>query len=366
MPESDPRQELADAFGRELDPLAQFEETFIETEIDPFELYEENRLASKDLSDSTVEEYRRSFRQWREFMDQQGRHPACPNESHITGFIKYHRDERGNSVGTIKNRLMYLNQAYQYWQDDAAFPHPQDYNPIDLAKATADLTHEGPKEPPRLSVDELRGKVEEITHIRDRAIVLMQLKLGLRATEVCNIKLSEIHLSNRDVQDHYDSMGEAKALKERNRKHAVYIPHERDGNKSRKPRMLPLDDELRRALLRYLLIRPDNGEPWLFLSQTTREQMTKQGVNEIWKSAFQPEYAETEDYRGITSHFGRHRFTTYWRVEQDLNRELIKYMRGDTAGSANLKDRGAIDEYIHTYYEDIEPIYREQIYKLSV
>ncbi|MFN1126561.1 tyrosine-type recombinase/integrase, partial [Halobacterium salinarum] len=193
MPESDPRQELADAFGRELDPLAQFEETFIETEIDPFELYEENRLASKDLSDSTVEEYRRSFRQWREFMDQQGRHPACPNESHITGFIKYHRDERGNSVGTIKNRLMYLNQAYQYWQDDAAFPHPQDYNPIDLAKATADLTHEGPKEPPRLSVDELRGKVEEITHIRDRAIVLMQLKLGLRATEVCNIKLSEIH-----------------------------------------------------------------------------------------------------------------------------------------------------------------------------
>lgn len=70
--------------------------------------------------------------------------------------------------------------------------------------------------------------------------------------------------------------------------------------------------------------------------------MTKQGVNEIWKSAFQPEYAETEDYRGITSHFGRHRFTTYWRVEQDLNRELIKYMRGDTAGSANLKDRGAI------------------------
>jgi integrase/recombinase XerD len=41
-------------------------------------------------------------------------------------------------------------------------------------------------------------------------------------------------------------------------------------------------------------------------------------------------------------------------------------MRGDTAGSANLKDRGAIDEYIHTYYEDIEPIYREQIYKFGV
>jgi integrase/recombinase XerD len=41
-------------------------------------------------------------------------------------------------------------------------------------------------------------------------------------------------------------------------------------------------------------------------------------------------------------------------------------MRGDTAGSAQLDDMGAIDEYIHTYYEDIEDIYRENIYKLNV
>jgi len=41
-------------------------------------------------------------------------------------------------------------------------------------------------------------------------------------------------------------------------------------------------------------------------------------------------------------------------------------MRGDTAGAGNIDERGAIDEYIHTYYEDIEPIYRENIYKLSI
>lgn len=93
--------------------------------------------------------------------------------------------------------------------------------------------------------------------------------------------------------------------------------------------------------------------------------MTTQGVNGVRKSAFQPEYAETEDHRAITNRFERHRFTTYRRVEQNLSRELITYMRGDTAGSAALEDRGAIDEYIHMCYEDIEPIYREQIYKIG-
>jgi integrase/recombinase XerD len=27
---------------------------------------------------------------------------------------------------------------------------------------------------------------------------------------------------------------------------------------------------------------------------------------------------------------------------------------------------GGIDHYIHSYYEDIEPIYREQIYKFGI
>lgn len=364
MTENDARQELAQAFNRELDPLAQYAEQFEQTGIDVFDVFQQERLSTRDISDSAVGEYQRTFRQWRAFMERYDRHPACPNEEHVKAFIEYMRDERGNAMGTIQNRLMYLNKAYQYWQEDAAFPHPQDYNPIDLAKATVDLTDDGPKEPPRLTVEELRAVVEDITHIRDRLIVLMQLKLGLRASEVCNIKLSEIHLSNRDVQEHYEELGAARQLK--GRENAVYIPHDRERNKSRRPRLLPLDDELRHALLQYLLIRPDNGEPWLVLSKTQQIQMQRENINRVWKDAFHPEYAETEEYRAVTSHYGRHFFTTYWRVHEDLNRELVKYMRGDTAGSATMDDMGAIDKYIHTYYEDIEPLYRDRIFKLNV
>lgn len=365
MTESNSREELAEAFDRDLDPLAKFADTFEKERIDAFAIYKEERLSPKDIADRTVTEYNRTFRQWKEFMERQGRHPACPNDTHVKQFIQYRREEHGNESGTIKNKLMYLNQAYQYWQEDAAFPHPQDYNPIDVAKGAVNLEENPPKEPPRLTIEDLRGEVDDINHIRDRAIVVMQLKLGLRASEVCNIKLSEVDIANHDVRNHYSQMGESSGLQ--GRENAVYIPHDRELNKSQRPRVLPLDDELRRVLVRYLLIRPDNGEPWLFLTKTQRGKMQRQDLTKLWKGYFQPKYEETDEHRGITSHYGRHRFTTYWRVEEDLNRELIKYMRGDTAGSASIEDMGAIDEYIHTYYEDIEPLYREgRIFKLNV
>ena len=41
-------------------------------------------------------------------------------------------------------------------------------------------------------------------------------------------------------------------------------------------------------------------------------------------------------------------------------------MRGDTSAGGPTDRAGGIDNYIHNYYEDIEPLYRERIYKLGV
>jgi len=358
------RAELAAAFGRDLDPLKEFDSTFHQQDIDPFALFEADVLETKDLGRRTLEGYHVTFRDWRAFMKDQRRHPACPNEEHVKTFARFEMEKKGNAASTVTNKFQQLNTAYKYWQDDPAFPHPQDYNPFQLARSKLDLSDDGKKEPPRLTIDELRGILADVTHVRDRAVIACQLKLGLRATELCNIKLSEVTIENAELQRHYPEMGTNSALD--GIENAVYIPHEREGNKSRRPRVLPPDDELRRVLFRYLLTRPDTGSEWLFLSHTTYAQIHREYVADIWEDAFQPEYEESEDRAAITSHFGRHRFTTYWRVEQDLNRELIKYMRRDTPGSGNIDERGAIDEYIHTYYEDIESLYRENIYKLHI
>jgi len=359
------RRELADTLGRSLDPLAEFEAdietTFATRDIDPLDIAQANVVQSRDLTDRTRNGYDRTFRQWRDHMQQQGRHPACPNAEHVQAFIDQER-QKGNTDKTIISKLQQLNVAYEYWQDDPAFPHPQSYNPFRLARQYTDFSREPPKEPPRIPITELQNIVEDVTDIRNRAILTLQLKLGLRASELCNLRISDLTLANDELSRHYERLGECSALE--GTQNAVYIPHDRDGNKSPCPRILPLDSEVCRLLSQYLLIRPTTDVPEVFLSKTRNLPLNKQAVNEVWKETFHPAYGETDEYRAVTSHFGRHRFTTYWRVEQDLNRELIKYMRGDRVVSIDSADRASINKYIHTYYADIEPIYREQIFTL--
>lgn len=340
-------------------------------DLDPFAPFDEDILQSQDLHDDTLRLYRSVFDEWGAFMNDLGRHPTCPKDTHVVRFIEWQRDPeteggKDNHPRTVKGKLRKLNRAYEYWQDSAAFPHPQDYNPFQLAREKVDLSNPDSKEHRRVPVDELRDMMDSVTNIRNRAIIGLQFKLGLRASEVSNIKISDLSLPNSEIQGHYSDMGTARRIADR--ENVIYVPSgdEREGNKSRRPRVLPLDDELRRVLTRYLLIRPDSGEPWLFLSEKTHSELNKSFVNKVWKDEFHPEYAETDEYRPVTSHFGRHRFSTWWRVEQDVNRELVKYMRGDKPGSASAKTREAIDAYLHTYYEDIRDPYLENNYKIGL
>jgi integrase/recombinase XerD len=100
--------------------------------------------------------------------------------------------------------------------------------------------------------------------------------------------------------------------------------------------------------------------------KSTHNPIDGEDVSRIWRAAFRPEYAETETHRAVTSHFGRHRFTTHWRVTEDLPRPLVKYMRGDTPADDPFIATDAIDVYVHTYYDDIAAAYRERIYQLDL
>ena len=355
------REAVAEAFDRNLDPLAEYAAPLAETGVDPFALFVTDVLSKRNIAPRTRELFDTLFAQWREHMATEGRHPACPNQEHVIVFIEKERDKKGNAPATIKEKLRKLSQAYEYWQVEPSFPHPDDYNPFTLAREKVCFEATEQKKPPKIPLGKLRSFVAQVAMIRARAILSMQLKLGLRATELCNITLGELDIRKPSIRTHYQGLGAHPMLE--GRPNAVYIPHDRRGNKSGNPRVLPIDKELQELVSRWLRIRPNNGAPWLFLSQCGN-QLRKQRVNELWKDCFHPEYEESANHRAVTSHYGRHRFTTYWRVEQKLERPLIKYMRGDRPDSRSVTDRDGIDEYIHTYYEDIEPIYRAKMFEL--
>ncbi|MFC4550447.1 MULTISPECIES: tyrosine-type recombinase/integrase [Halorussus] len=355
------KERLAEAFGQEIDPLAKYEATFEATGIDPFDLFADEVLDAKSITPRTRAGYHRLFKQWRAHMHEQGRHPACLAEQHLRSFIYHERDDKGNHPGTVKEKVRKLEEVYRYWQASPSFPHSSEYNPFTIVKQTVALDAPEQKPLPRIPLVELRDFVGRVKTLRNLAIVLMQLKLGLRATEVCNLPLGELNLQDEELQTHFQSLGNHWMLN--GRPNAVYIPHDRFGNKSGRPRVLPLDTELQDVLTRYLLVRPDSGEPWIFLSEKGNK-LRRKVVSEIWRDVFHPKYAETEHHRPVSSHYGRHRFTSYWRVEQDLPRPLVKYMRGDRPDSESITERAGIDDYIHTYYEDIESVHRREIYRL--
>jgi integrase/recombinase XerD len=353
--------EMADAFGRDADPLAQFEDTFEELDVDPFESYKERVLEPENPSESTRKSYQYAIDRWILHMKRVGRHPACPRETHVKQFAQFLREEYENQDSTIKRRIGALQRIYNWWQDHHAFPHPSDYDPYGLAKHELSFNNGDTKEFPEIKFEELKGVIQQCTNIRERLFLMFLLKLGLRAGELLNVKLSDLAIENESIKQRYPSIGTATELN--GYSNAIYVPpkSEREGNKSSNPRILPLDDELRQILIQFLMIRPTVDLPWLVISERTYEKMDRTDcVNRIWKDHFAA-YNGSEDNRDITSHYGRHYFTTHWKIREDVQRELVQYMRGDKLGENNGE---SIDTYLHTYYSDIRELYLNRVFKL--
>lgn len=359
------REEYADAFDRPTDPLAQYNDVFADLP-DPYDYFIRMVVTNRDKIDKpdTIDDYRRTYRQWRDFMATTDRHPACPTKQHIKAFITWRRDVHNNAPSTIKLKLGRLNQAYEYWQDESVFPHPPEYNPIEVSRKEVSFGEVNDKSFPDISLLTLQDIFSQISDIRSRGLVGSQLKLGLRAGEVRNWMIQDLHLSHAGVQKCYPDLGTHPALGEYT--DVVVIPPGRDGNKSTVPRLLPIDEELRWLLIRHLMTRPQVNEPWVFLSTQSFTQLSTTGpINRPWRQAFHPEYTETDETRGITSHFGRHWFSSYARLEMGLNRELVQYMRGDLIEPEDEWE-DAIDDYLHPNYDHIEEDYRNGIFKLNI
>jgi integrase/recombinase XerD len=358
--------QVAEAFDRNTDPLKEYESAFEGLDVDPLEAYIDRVLIPNGSSGSTLDNYRYSYDQWRAVMDELGRHPACPSDRHVKQFVISLRDEHGNVGSTINKKLNNVNRAYEWWQEHHAFPHPTDYNPFKIAKREIDLSGDSNVgDYPPLNVSELRDIIQNCLHVRDRLFIVWPLKFALRAGALLNIHLEDIALSHGSIKHEYPSLGTAAALD--GYENVLYIPSrdEREGNKSHRSRILPLDDEARRVLIQFLQTRPTVDSPNLIVSERTYEPMDdSEHVSVVWKDHFEGvnNSAEYEKYRNIRSHYGRNFFTNYWKIQEDIPRELVQYMRGDKLGKSTSGE--AIDEYLEAHYGDIRDLYLDRVFKL--
>jgi integrase/recombinase XerC len=324
-------------------------------------------------SERTLAYYRRVLRDFESFLRDSDRNPAAPTASpgaagrrECMAWVHALRDRVGPS--TVATYASYLHRFYAYMNQIDAF----DENPMALVMEELDEGIETDPTRRDLSIAQMRSLVAAIDHPLDRALVTTLLKTGMRVGELCNLDLRDCHLDH-EAASAFDAEPRAQLD---GRPDSLYVGPEpaygevtngerrTASNKRQRATVIPVDEGLKRALVRYLAIRPtptSSADP-LFVN--TREQWGQRVDPTDVRYVVEGYAREFGWYRtgggaeeNVTPHYFRHFFTTHLR-DATGDRGVVKYLRGDAADDV-------IDTYTHNWGDRVREVYEANIYSLS-
>jgi integrase/recombinase XerC len=218
-----------------------------------------------------------------------------------------------------------------------------------------------------VSLPEMRAFVAGLAHPLDCALVCTFLKTGIRVGELCNIDLRDLSLEDPALEGprpELEGRPESVFVDGSISRGSQYNGVVRDAsNKRERTTVIPVDDELRRVLRRWLAVRPDprsaanplfvsTGDEW---GRRLTPAMVRQRVRKHASAAgWYREGGAAEE--NVTPHYFRHFFTTHLR-DRTGDRGIVKYLRGDVA-------EDVIDTYTHNWGDRVRKTYEENIYSL--
>ncbi|WP_232688477.1 tyrosine-type recombinase/integrase [Halobacterium zhouii] len=331
---------------------------------DPIEFFLED-MVYHGKSERTRTAYGRVLREYEAFLDD-GVTPRTAQRRDCLAWVHSLRSELAES--TVATYASYLNRFYGYMTQVGEF----DENPMALVMQEMDESIDTDPTRREVSVDGMRSFVDDIDHPLEHAVVLTLLKTGLRVGELCNLDLRDLNLGVPAVNDSYD-LGTRAQLDGRldtlyvdpdvARGETVNGEERTASNKRKRVTLVPVDPELRAALVRWLAIRPDtpsSAEP-LFVS--TRDSWGQRLTPDIVRSFVRSHAEDAGWYRvggdaaeNVTPHYFRHFFTTHLR-DRTGDRGVVKYLRGDVADDI-------IDTYTHNWGDRVRSVYMDHIYSL--
>jgi len=218
---------------------------------------------------------------------------------HIKEFIDFLLDRR-LSPQTINSHLIAIRSFYRYLQEDEQL---QIDNPV-----VPGLSLRLPKPLPRFLQDsEVRAFFGVISKPRDLAIFMLMLRAGLRVEEVANLTLGAV--------DHRRSQLMVRC------------------GKGAKDRLVYLYDDVADALAAYLELRPETGEPRIFLVEKGSYKGQPLSVRGIQKRA---EYYSEKCGVHVSCHQLRHTMATdLLNVGADI--ATIQYLLGHSRITTTLR-----------------------------
>lgn len=239
------------------------------------------------------------------------------NEDDIKKFIKDMRDQQLNDK-TLINYVKAVERFYDYAIESKKYGLTD--NPVKRLSKRLNNKRQQTKRPIK-TIEEITKFIKAIRNPRDRAIIILLAKTGIRNGELVALDIQDIDFGNETlaVNKHINDTSTNTTAKGR-----------KNGNES----ILPLDDETIRALKFYLATRPKVKSDALFVSQNGN-RLYETDISRIVKewSIKTKICIETNDTdKKIIPHYFR-AWIAYNLQINGCNPAVIDAIRGDTAST---------------------------------
>ena len=235
-------------------------------------------------------------------------------------FKAYITDMRGQGLAerTLVENVKAIKRFYDYVVESRKYNLT--FNPTNrLSKRIKINKHQTRR--PEKTIEDVGKFIKSIHNVRDRAIVVMLAKTGIRNGELVSLDINDIDFTNETVSICKHITDHEKNKVGKNRK---------NGNDT----VIPIDEETIRTLKFYLMSRPTfkTNNPALFLSyrgeRLFAQDITRTVKNWSIKSGFGLDSIDTD--KKIVPHFFR-AFLTYNLALNGCHPSIIDNVRGDSA-----------------------------------
>lgn len=276
------------------------------------------------------------------FFEYTGLRPSEVDKHNLKEFLSHLKNEkegrRGDDPGLSQSAINGYFSGLNSFYDFLKFEDYVDENPIPpfrkryLEKNTVDS-----QDRQLISVGEMSGLVKSILKTRDKAIVLLFAKTGIRRGELILIDIDDIDWEKQSIE-----------LKNRPKRTNCTVF---------------FDDECAKVLKKWMDVREsaDPDTEALFINQEGG-RLKRHGVYDVVTKHAEnvglhdPKSDDLQER--FTPHCMRHWFTTHLR-RSGMKREYIKELRGD-------KRNETIDTYDHIDMEELREAYLAHIPRLGV
>jgi len=294
---------------------------------------------TRGMSHGSTLSYLSAIRLFMIFLDKRNKSAMDVDKDDLRDYVNHLKEERKVAYKTMSYNFSALS-AFYGWR---VYEGRMEENPVTLVrdrylkryKGGAGLQQEGRK---LISVEEMARLVKSIIGARNRAVVLILAKTGMRRNELITLDVEDVDFEKMSIR-----------LKP---------------TAKRTNRLLFFDDETKRLLLDWMNMRRlyARNDCHALFTTDSGGRLNKNHVYEIVVSSAQriglhiPTSEKLEDH--FTPHCCRHWFTTHLR-RTGMPREHIQELRGDARPEA-------IDIYIHIDPEDLRTSYLAHMPRLGI